>query len=113
MRLVQLAAIFVTALVLGAILATILAARTTPHFSALVGNDGVTLWRIDDRTGEVSVCGVALRGSSLARAEIDFSSRIRAAGAVAPVALGPNLDPSEIDQIDSLSRPRCSSWSTP
>jgi len=104
------AAIFVAALILGALAAAAFGARTSPHFSEVSGNDGVTVWRLDNRSGRVSVCSSAMTGPALAEAESQLASHIRSAegNPAALTALKP-----EIDQLDSLSRPRCSPWSQP
>jgi len=103
-----LTAIVIAALVLGALAAAVFGAKTNPRFTVLGGNDGSIVWRLDTRTGQVSVCGSALTGASLAQAESQLTAHIRAAGTnpTALAALGP-----EIDDLDSLSRPRCSPWS--
>jgi hypothetical protein len=105
-----LTAIMIAALILGALAAALFGARTHPRFTLLGGNDGSTVWRLDTRTGRVSVCGSALTGPSLAQAESQLTAHIRAAGTnpAALAALGP-----EIDDLDGLSRPRCSPWSAP
>jgi len=104
------AAIVVAALILGALAAAVFGARTNSRFAIVSGNDGVTAWRLDNRTGKISVCGTALAGAALARAESQLSAHIRGTGGnrAALAALSP-----EIDEIDSLSRPRCSPWSLP
>lgn len=100
----------VAALILGALVALVFDAKSGPRFAAIGGSDGATLWRIDLRTGWVSVCGSSLAGASLAQAESQLSAHIRAAGAnpVAQASLAP-----EIADLNSLARPRCSPWSAP
>jgi hypothetical protein len=104
------AAMLVTALILGALTVVLFGVRTMPRYSEVGGNDGATVWRIDNRTGEVSVCGTALSGVALAQAESQLASRIRSAGfnRAALAALSP-----EQEELDNLSRPRCSPWSLP
>jgi hypothetical protein len=104
------AAMFVAALILGALAAAIFGARTAPRVTIVSGNDGATIWRLDYRSGRISVCGSALTGPALAQAESQLSAHIRGTGGnrAALAALSP-----EIDQLDSLSRPHCSPWSQP
>lgn len=109
-RVLLFAASLVVALILGALAAALFGARTAPRFSALAGNDGATVWRLNNRTGEISVCASAMTGRALAEAESQLAAHIRAA-AGNPTALAA-LKP-EMDQLDSLSRPRCSPWSVP
>lgn len=108
MKMLLLAALFVAALILGALAAAVSGARTMPRYAILSSNDGATIWRVDNRTGQVSLCGSLLTGWALAQAESGLSKRIRAAGdsraALAALA-------GEIDETDDLSRPRCSPWS--
>ena len=110
MKALLFAAIVVAALILGALAAAIFGARSNARFAIVSGNDGVTVWRLDNRTGEISVCGSALVGAALARAESQLSAHIRSTDGnrAALAALSP-----EIDEIDGLSRPRCSPWSLP
>ena len=79
-----------------------------PSFSLMPGPVGATVWRIDNRTGFVSVCGTALAGRALSQAEMQLAGRIRAAGndKAALAALAP-----ELDDVEGLERPRCSDWS--
>jgi len=106
----MLAAIAVAVLILGAAAALVFSSRSDPRFSVVSANDGVTVWRLDNRTGQISVCGSALAGAALAQAETQLSARIRGTDGnrAALAALAP-----EKDEIDSLSRPRCSPWSEP
>jgi hypothetical protein len=106
----QFAAMFVVALILGALAATLIGARTMPRFTIVSGNDGATLWRLDNLTGEVSVCGSATGGRGLTSMESQLAAHIRATGGN-PAALSA-LKP-EVEEVDSLSRPRCSPWSVP
>lgn len=109
MKALTFAAMIVAALVLGALAAGIFGARTSPRFAIITANDGA-IWRLDNRTGAVSVCGSALAGPALAQSESQLSAHIRATGGnrAALATLG-----SEIDEMDGLSRPRCSPWSGP
>lgn len=100
----------VAALILGALAAALFDAEIIPRYSAVSGNDGITVWRLDNHSGRVSVCGSAMTGPALAEAESQLAARIRASGGNR--ALLAALKP-EIDQLDSLSRPRCSPWSVP
>lgn len=110
MRALQFTATLVTALIMGALAGAVFGAWSVPRFSEISGNDGVIVWRLDNRTGRVSVCGSALAGRALAQAENQLAANMRSArGDPAGLAsLGP-----AIDQLDSLSRPRCSPWSLP
>ena len=110
MKALQFAAIFVAALILGALAASLFDTRPGARFAAIGGGDGATLWRVDLWTGRVSVCGSSLTGASLAQAESQLSAHVRTAGANpdAQASLGP-----EIADLNSLSRPRCSPWSMP
>ena len=103
------AAMVAAALILGALAAAIFGARTSPGFAVITANNGA-IWVLDTRTGAVSVCGSALAGLALAQAESQLGTHIRAmrGNGAALAALG-----SEIDEIDGLSRPRCSPWSRP
>lgn len=109
MKVLLFAAMLVAALILGALAAGIFSARTAPRF-AVINAGGGAIWRLDNRSGRVSVCGSALSGPALAEAESQLSARIRGTGGTraALAALRP-----EIDEIDTLSRPRCSPWSMP
>jgi hypothetical protein len=97
------------ALVIGALIALVSEKRPEPSYSFARAENG-TIWRLDNRTGRVSVCGVSITGLALAQAEIQLGAHMRAAGAnpSAQAALGP-----QIDDLDGLSRPRCSAWSEP
>lgn len=108
MKLFLLAAMMGAVLILGALLGALFGAAGA-RFALVSGSDGA-MWRLDNWTGAVSVCGSALSGASLAQEESQLSAHIRAAqgSASALAALSP-----EIEAADALSRPRCSPWSLP
>jgi hypothetical protein len=107
---VQFTAILVAMVILGGLTAALFDVRALPRFSEVSGTDGTTVWRLDNRTGRVSVCGSAMTGQALAQAESRLAANIRSTGGN-PVELR-TLD-GEVEQLDSLSRPRCSPWSFP
>jgi hypothetical protein len=107
-RLLAAAAGCLFALVLGAGMA-LWAERPAPsHFRLVRGGSNDAIWRLNDRTGQVSVCGTALTGRGLSEMEARLAAHIRAAGHDAGKlrALLP-----EIDELNALARPRCSLWS--
>ena len=110
MRAVLFTAMLAAALILGALASAVFSAGTGHRFSEVSGNNGITVWRLDNRTGQVSICGSAMNGPALADAEGQLATHLRAAAGntAALAALKP-----EIDQLDNLSRPRCSPWSVP
>ena len=110
MKTVQITATLVAMLILAGLTGAVFGAWALPHFSEVSGNDGVTVWRLDNRTGRVSVCGSAMTGQALAQAESRLAANIRSTDGN-PAELRP-LD-VETEQLDSLSRPRCSPWSFP
>jgi hypothetical protein len=110
MRAVLFTAMLAAALILGALAGAVFSAGTAQHFSEVSGNNGITVWRLDNRTGQVSICGSAMNGPALADAESQLATHLRAAAGNPPALAA--LKP-EIDQLDSLSRPRCSPWSVP
>ena len=85
------------------------AERPVPSlFRIARGGSDDAIWRLNERTGQVSACGTALTGHALSEMEARLADHIRAAGrdprklqAVVP----------EIDELDELTRPRCSPWS--
>ena len=83
-------------------------AEGASHFRLVRGGGDDAVWRLDERTGQVSVCGTALTGRGLSEMEARLAAHIRAAGHDAGRlrALLP-----EIDELNALSRPRCSLWS--
>jgi hypothetical protein len=103
-----LAAMVVAALILGALMGGVFV-PSPPRFVLVSGNDGA-VWRLDNRTGAVSACGSALSGKGLAQTDSQLSAHIRATGGnrQALAALS-----GEAEQLDALSRPRCSPWSIP
>jgi hypothetical protein len=109
-RLLAVAAAIIAALALGVALSMLLREKPLQRFQIVNLRDGNTVWRLDTVTGQVSVCGATLAGTALAQAQEQLSNRIRAAGSdrQALKALTP-----DIDQLDMLSRPRCSAWSVP
>ena len=107
MRLLALSAACIAALVIGALVALVSEKRPQPSYSFLRAENG-TIWRLDNRTGRVSICGVSISGAALAQGEVQLGAHMRAAGA-SKSALA-MLEP-EIDELDGLSRPRCSPWS--
>jgi hypothetical protein len=110
MRLLGIVASLIAALFVGALAAIVIEMERAPSYSIAQPRDAATIWRLDDRTGQVSVCGASLSGRELAQADMQLSTHIRQAGrdAKALAALGP-----EIDDLDNLARPRCSPWSAP
>ena len=110
MRLVAALAACLLTLFLGAGLA-LWAERPEPSQYRLVrGGGDDTVWRLNEKTGQVSACGVTLTGHALSEMEARVASHIRAAGQDRQrlSALIP-----EIDELDELARPRCSPWSAP
>ena len=108
MRLLAAAACCLLALFLGVGLA-LWAERPAPlHFRLARGAGGDAIWRLNEGTGQVSVCGTALTGHALSDMQTRLADHIRAAGHDRQklAALLP-----EIDELDNLSRPRCSPWS--
>ena len=102
------AAACLLALLLGAGLA-LWAERPAPaRFQIVRGASDDAIWRLNERTGQVSVCGVTLTGHALSGMEARLSEHIRAAGHD-PRRL--QALPPEIDELDQMTRPRCSSWS--
>lgn len=79
-----------------------------PQFRFARGGSDDAIWRLNTRTGQVSVCGTTLTGHALSEMETRLASNIRAAGHD-PKKLQAILP--EIDELDGLARPRCSSWS--
>ncbi len=110
MRLLGIVASLIASLFAGALAAILLDMERAPSYSIAQAGDAAAIWRLDDRTGRVSVCGVSLSGRELAQAEMQLDAHIRQAGhdVKALAALGP-----EIDDLDNLARPRCSPWSAP
>src|SRR5262245_23801774 len=78
-----------------------------PHFRFAPGGDAA-IWRLNERTGQVSDCGTTLTGRALREMDTRLAAHIRAAGQN-PGRLQALLP--EIDELDSLTRPRCSPWS--
>jgi hypothetical protein len=108
LRLLAGLAVCLLALFIGAGLA-LLAERPARHtFRMVRGASDDALWRLNERTGQVSVCGAALTGHALSEMEARLAAHIRAAGHDRQklAALLP-----EIDELDDLARPRCSPWS--
>lgn len=108
MRLLAAATVCLFALFLGAGVA-LWAERPAPsQFGFVRGGSDDAVWRLNARTGQVSVCGTALTGRALSEMEARLAAHIRAAGHDAGKlrALLP-----EIDALDALARPRCSPWS--
>ena len=108
MRLLAGSAACLLALFIGAGLA-LLAERPAHHtFRMVRGASDEALWRLNEKTGQVSVCGAALTGHALSEMEARLAAHIRAAGhdRAKLAALLP-----EIDELDDLARPRCSPWS--
>ena len=108
MRLLVAAASCLVALFLGAGLGFWVERPFPPHFRFVSGGDAA-IWRLNERTGQVSVCGTTLSGRALSEMDARLAAHIRAAGhdrgklqALLP----------EIDELDALTRPRCSPWST-
>lgn len=108
MRLLAAAVGCLLALFLGAGAALWVERPALPHFQLTRGGSDDVVWRLDERTGQVSVCGSALTGRALSEMEARLTARIRAADHDTRKlqALLP-----EIDELDSLTRPRCSPWS--
>ena len=110
MRFLAVVAAIIAALALGVAASAFFWARPLARFEIVNLRDSNTVWRLDTVTGQVSVYGTTLAGTALAQAQEQLSNRIRAAGSdrQALKALGP-----DIEQLDMLSRPRCSAWSVP
>ena len=106
MRLAAALAACLLALVAGAGLG--LLREKSPSFRLARGGSDDAIWRINQETGQVSVCGAALTGHALSEMETRLAAQIRAAGRDAAKR---RLLLPEIDELDDLSRPRCSPWS--
>ena len=108
MRLLAAAAGCLFALFLGAGLGLWMEQPAPAHFRVVRGGSDDAIWRLNERTGQVSVCGTALTGRALSEMEARLAAQIRAAGSDPGKlqALRP-----QIDELDSLTRPRCSPWS--
>lgn len=96
------------ALFAGALAALVAEWPAQSSFKIAQTMDEDAIWRLNQKTGQVSVCGVSLTGHALSEMESRLSSHIRAAGHD-PKRLAALLP--EIDQLDDLARPRCSPWS--
>jgi hypothetical protein len=78
------------------------------HFRIAHGGSDDAIWRLNEGTGQVSVCGTVLTGHALSEMESRLADHIRAAGHD-PNRLRALLP--EIDALNALTRPRCSPWS--
>ena len=109
-RLVAVLAACLLALLLGAGLALWAEQPALSQFRIARGSGDDAIWRLNQRTGQVSVCGAVLTGHALSEMEARLAAHIRAAGHD-PQRIATLLP--EIDQLDELARPRCSPWSAP
>lgn len=108
MRLLAAAVSCLLALFLGAGLALWAEQPAPSHFRLAHGGSDDAIWRLNEGTGQVSVCGTVLTGHALSEMEARLGDHIRAAGHNPQRLRG--LLP-EIDALDELTRPRCSPWS--
>ena len=108
MRLLAAAAGCLFALFLGAGLGLWIERPAPAYFHVVRGGSDDAIWRLNERTGQVSVCGTAMTGRALSEMEARLAANVRAAGGNPGKlqALRP-----QIDERDSLTRPRCSPWS--
>jgi len=107
LRLVAAAVSCLLAFFLGVGLALWAERPAPPHYRLVRGSED-TVWRLNEGTGQVSVCGTVLAGHALSEMGARLSDHIRAAGHD-PRKLQALLP--EIDELDALTRPRCSPWS--
>lgn len=85
------------------------------------GGDGSTSWRINTRTGQVSVCGTMLHGHALSQASLEdfFKMKGQLEGAGFPKkevdewAAKNGVKASDDKDFKAFSIPRCSEWSSP
>lgn len=108
MRLAAVAGSCLLALFLGAGLALWAEQPARLHFRLARGGSDDAIWRLNEGTGQVSVCGTVLTGHALSEMEARLAAHIRAAGHD-PQKLAALLP--EIDELNELARPRCSPWS--
>ena len=99
------------ALIAAAILLNGYLHRETNFQLSAAGTDGQTVWRIDTTDGRVSMCGTMVNGSAFSQAEERLDAAMTNLAKDAPKSESDKLT-NDVRNLDNLSNPRCSNWSS-
>jgi hypothetical protein len=99
------------ALIAAAILLNGYLHRQTNFQLSAAGTDGQTVWRIDATDGRVSMCGSMVAGPTFGQEQARVDAAMMSLAKDAPKEATDKVI-SEARNLDSLSNPRCTDWSS-